>query len=132
MKTKYQSAFTLIELLIVIGLIALLGALATAYFGDNVTKAHCTEGRTALLTAASTLEKCKAVYGIYDDAGCNMADFLGDTPDEHFNVTMNRTATTFDLTATGLGSAAAAENTFCSEITLNHLGVQDGTVSSPW
>jgi prepilin-type N-terminal cleavage/methylation domain-containing protein len=66
MQNQQQSGFTLIELMIVVAIISILAAVSTAYFGDNITSARRTDGRTALLNAAATLEKCKAVYGAYE------------------------------------------------------------------
>jgi len=120
--------FSLIELMIALAIIAILAAAANAYFGDNVKSARCTEGRSALLERSVSLEKCKAIYGAYNNANCNVA--TGNTPEGHFNISLNSTATTFLLTATGTG--ANASNPYCSTITLNQLGVQSGTGTSPW
>ncbi len=128
-----QNGFTLIELMIAVGIIALLAATAFSFYGDNVRKAQCTEGRSALMRGFAAMEKCKLAYGTYNDANCNTASFVGaSTPKGHFDVTLANTATTFTITATGTGAAAAANNTFCPTITINHLSVQGGTGSDPW
>ena len=127
-----NKGFTLIELMIVVAIIAALSMLASSFFSENVIKARCTEGRSALLSGSAALEKCKVVYGAYNSANCNTASFVGDTTDGHFNVALASTATTFTLTATGQGVAAPGGNPYCSQITLNHLGVQGGIGSSPW
>ena len=62
------------------------------------------------------------------DNNCNIV--LGSTEEGNFNLSMDRDATTFTLTATATGSASS--NPYCETITLNHLGVQGGTGSSPW
>ncbi len=130
MNKYHAQGFTLLELMLVVAIVSILATLATGFYGDYVTKAKCTDGRAGLTQMASTLEKCKAVYGTYDNANCSAAN--GTSPDGDFNITIARTATTFDLTATGTGGAAASNNTFCPTITLDELGVQGGTGSSPW
>jgi type IV pilus assembly protein PilE len=132
MLTVQHKGFSLVELMIVVAIIGILAAVTAAYFGDNVQNARCTEGRAALLSTASSMEKCKAAYGVYNNANCNIAALLGNTPEGHFNVTQASTATTFTLTATGIGAAAGPNNTFCPTITINNLGVQGGTGTSPW
>jgi type IV pilus assembly protein PilE len=130
MKINSQKGFSLLELMVAVAIVAILSTVAMSYYGDSVDSARCTDGRSAVVKGSSSLEKCKAVYGVYNDPNCATASFLGDTTDGYFNVTMTSDATTFTLTATAKGSAAS--NDICSTITLNHLGVEGGTGSSPW
>ena len=127
-----QNGFSLIELMIAMAILAILSMAATSYFGGNVKKARCTEGRSALLDRSVSLEKCKAIYGAYNNANCNIT--TGNTPEGHFDITLDSTATTYLLTATAIGAndASGTPNSYCSTITLNQLGVQGGTGSSPW
>ena len=131
MKTD-ETGFSLIELMIVLAIMAILAVAATSYFGGNVKKARCTEGRSALLDRSVSLEKCKAVYGTYNNANCNVD--TGNTPEGHFDITLDSTATTFKLTATALGpnDASGSPNSYCSTITIDQLGAQGGTGTSPW
>lgn len=116
------------EMMIVVVIGGILASLATAYFGDNIKKSRCTEGRSAVLSRTVLLEKCKATYSVYNNAACNIA--TGATPEGSFDITLARDATTYTLTATATGSNAP--NSFCSTITINQLAVQGGTGSSPW
>ena len=129
-----QYGYTLIELVIVVAIIGILAAVTSSFFGDNVQQARCTDGRNAVLRGSAVLEKCRAAYGVYDNANCDTASFTGNTADGYFNVsTPTLTPTTFTVSAAGIGTASAANgNTFCSTITIDHLGVQGGTGSSPW
>src|SRR5210317_1204480 len=58
---KYSSGFSLIELLITVSIIGILSSLALISYTDNVIAANRTEGRSALQTAAGTLEKCRSL-----------------------------------------------------------------------
>ena len=133
MITVRQHGYTLMELLIVVTIIGILASIISSFFGDNVQKARCTEGRNAVLRGAAVLEKCRAAYGAYDNGNCDTSTFTGATPEGHFNVaTSNVTPTAFTITATGTGAAAAGNNTICPTITINELGVQGGTGTDPW
>ena len=121
------------ELLIVVTIIGIMAAITSSFFGDNVTKARCTEGRNAVLRGAAVMEKCRAAYGVYDSANCDTGTFSGNTAEGHFNVAVGNLApTTFTITATGIGAAASGNNTACPTITIDELGVQGGTGTDPW
>ena len=122
MKRFNQAGFTLLELMIVAAIVAILASLAMAFYGDNVTSARRTDGRTALLNNATTLEKCKAAYGAYNNAACVIN---ANSPDGFYTVGVASTATTFTLTATPAG--AQTSDTDCTTMTLTNTGVEGGT-----
>ncbi len=129
--TSKTGGFSLLELMIALAIMAILAVAANSYFGRNVQAARCTEGRSALLDRSVSLEKCKAIYGKYNSANCSIA--TGNTAGGHFNITLASTATTYTLTATATGgSGTSPANPVCTTITLNQLGVQGGTGTSPW
>jgi type IV pilus assembly protein PilE len=129
---KKLSGFTLIELMIVVLVVAILGALATSYYGDSVIKSKRTDGRSTLLDTASRLEKCKAVYGAYNNANCSVSN--GDSIDSKeglYSINVTSTATTFNLTANPVAGQSQANDTKCTSITLDNLGQQSGTGAEP-
>ncbi len=65
--------FTLVELMIVIAIVGILGAISMSFYGNYVTDANRTDGRMALTQTAASLEKCKALYSAYNSANCNVA-----------------------------------------------------------
>jgi len=129
MNRQINQGFSLIELLITLAIMAIVASVATGLYGDYVLKARCTEARQAVLERSSALAKCKSVYGVYNN---NCTINLGDTEGGHFGLSLVRDATTFTVTASATGGATAADNKFCSTITIDHLGVQGGTGESPW
>jgi type IV pilus assembly protein PilE len=103
MMKRSQVGFTLIELMIVVGIVGILATIAFANYGDNVTSAKRTDGRTALLNNLTRLEKCKATYGAYNNPACTIT---ANSPDNYYTVAVVSDATSFTLTATAVGSQA--------------------------
>lgn len=130
MKINKPQGFTLIELLIVIAIVALLSSLAFSNYGDNVISAKRTDGRNTILNTSTSLEKCKAIYGAYNNANCSVGAATIPSPEGHYNIAFTTlTATTFILTASPAG--AQTNDTECTSIILNELGQQTGTGSDP-
>ena len=119
--------FTLVELMVVIAIVGILGAISLSFYGNYVTDANRTDGRTALTVTAASLEKCKALYSIYTSANCNVAFPV--TSDEGL-YTVAATAisgTTFLLTATPVAGGYQAGDTYCTTLTLTSTGIESGT-----
>jgi len=121
-----NKGFTLIELMVVLAIMGILAAVAAGYFGENVKAAKCSEGRSAVLTRATILDKCKAIYGSYTN-NCNVV--LGTTEGGNFGMSLVRDASSFTLTAT---ATTPPGNDICTTITLNNLGQKGGTGTAPW
>ena len=122
---KNSRGFTLIELMVVLVILGVLSSLAFGFFRDNVISANRTEGRSALQTAAGTLEKCRSLYGSYNHANCNYADFTTDT--NLYQVTGNILASSFTLTATPVSGEPQASDADCTTLTLTNTGVKGGS-----
>ncbi len=123
--TSKTGGFSLLELMIALAIMAILAVAANSYFGRNVQAARCTEGRSALIDRSVALEKCKAIYGKYNNANCTIA--TGNTAKGHFKISLTRSATGYVLRAT-----ANSTNPVCTTIILNSVGLQTGTGTSPW
>ncbi len=119
--------FTLVELMIVVAIVGILGAISMSFYGNYVTDANRTDGRMALTQTATSLEKCKALYSAYNSANCNVA--LPVTSDEGL-YTVAATAisgASFLLTATPVAGAYQAGDTDCTTLTLTSSGIEGGT-----
>lgn len=129
MNYEKNEGFTLIELAIVVAIIGILSTFAFGFFGENVIASNRTEGRAALQTASATLEKCKSLYGSYNNANCGYADFNSES--NYYAISVARTATTFTLTATLVAGQPQANDADCTAITLTNTHVKGGTGTDP-
>jgi type IV pilus assembly protein PilE len=124
---KYSKGFSFIELMIVVAIIGILSTFALGFFGDNVIASNRSEGRAALTATAGSLEKCKSLYGSYNDGNCNVANTIATDTNYYSIDTTTRTATTFTLTATPVAGQPQANDADCTTMTLTNTGVKGGT-----
>lgn len=130
--SHHHRGFTLIEMIVVVAIAGILAALATQMYSDQVISSRRTDGRATLMNVAAVLDKCRAVYGIYNHDNCSIGDGdVIDTSDEFYQVTVESDATTFLLTADPTPGSPQVADTECTSITINHLAQQDGTGSDP-
>ncbi len=118
--------FTLVELMIVIAIIGILGAISMGFYGNYVTDANRTDGRMALTETATSLEKCKALYSRYDSGNCNVA-FPVTSDEGLYSVAATAISpSAFLLTATPVAGGRQASDTDCTELTLASSGIKSG------
>jgi type IV pilus assembly protein PilE len=65
MKMKTQKGFTLIEIMIVVAVIAILGAVAYPSYVEQILKGTRTEGKASLMRTTQTLERFFTARGRY-------------------------------------------------------------------
>lgn len=135
---RKPSGFTLIELLIVIAIIGILAAIAYPSYQVQITKSRRAEGRALILETAQALEKCKTLYGAYNNANCatRTAITTGNTiaSAEGFylvSASAGPAATTFTLQA-----APQQADPVCGILTLTQAGLRGesgtGTLDDCW
>lgn len=112
-----KKGFTLVELMIVLGIVALLVALAIPSYTRYVLKANRGEAQQLLMNWANNQEIWRANDTDYATTG-----EIAAPTHAKFNFTItNRTATTYTLNATAQGGQANDEEqgTTCSPMTIN-------------
>lgn len=119
-----RRGFTLIELMIVVAIIAIIAAIAYPSYQNQVITAQRADAKTALLTAAQTLERCYTEFNAYNSASCPA---LAETSGEgYYEIAVATTASTFTLTATPV-AGAVLRDTECTTLTLDNRGAQGST-----
>lgn len=127
---QHSRAFTLIELMIVVAVVAILAAIALPSYTEYVTRTNRAEGRTVLLGTAQALERCFTRFNAYNDAACAVG-FPITSENGHYVVTApTLTATAFSLTATPQG-AQATRDTKCGNLTYTQTGVRGRSGTAP-
>jgi type IV pilus assembly protein PilE len=125
-----SKGFTLIELMIVVALIGILSAVAFNMYTDNVIASKRSEGRAGLTATAASLEKCKSLYGVYDNLiNCPVLATIMTESNLYSIDTTGRTPTTFTLVATAIGSQVRDGD--CTTLSLTNTGIKAATGADP-
>lgn len=136
--TKKQKAFTLVELMIVVAIIGILGAIAYPSYQAQVMKSGRADAKIELNDVAQRLQRCFTSASTYSpaDGVCKVVDDVksaaGITSKEgHYVVTVsNHQATTWTLTATAVAGTRQAKDTRCATFTLDQTGKRTATDSN--
>jgi len=120
---KNNKGMTLIELMIVVTIIGILGAVGYPAFGEYVKAAKRADGMKALLTEAASLENFYINNDTYDGAAVTS----GTSPEGFYTIVLSDEDNfVYKLTATRTPSSEDPE---CLTLTLNQLGQKGATGS---
>jgi type IV pilus assembly protein PilE len=121
---------TLIELVIVVAVVAVLAAIALPSYQSSVRKAHRTEAKAALSTAAQMMERYMTEKGTYATATLGVGGVYPDQSENGYyrlsfpEPAPNPDIATYMLSAAPLGSQGSDE---CGTFTLTQGGVRGVT-----
>jgi len=124
---RSNAGVTLLELIIVMLVVGILGAIAVPTYRNYMMRANRTDAKTALLSAAGTLERCFSRDNAYNLAGGSCAAFAATLPytvgsGGDYQIAADAgnggiTATAFAIKATPQGQQA--NDTECATFTLD-------------
>jgi type IV pilus assembly protein PilE len=120
---RRQRGITMIELMIVLAIVAIIGALAIPSYRDYVVRSNRAEAANNLLELAACQEKIYIKLNRYDDTRCGLTGGARTVESGRYQINMTpaNNDQTFTLTATPLG--AQTEDT-CGVIGLTDTGTR--------
>lgn len=135
-----NKGFSLLELIVVIAIVGILGAIAFPMYQSHIQRAACDSGKAGLKEAELIMNQLYMTYGSYQneasiDGGATSGSFKakptidsdgGGTSD--FTVTVsNLTATTYTLTATTTANGRLKSKS--GSLSINQEGNKTGTLN---
>jgi type IV pilus assembly protein PilE len=120
--------FSLIELMIVVGIVAILAAVAIPSYQQSIIRSRRADARVAMNNAATRLERCFTQFGSYDADECDI-DSPFDSPEGFYSVSIDRDAAAYTLTAAPQGGQA--DDTACGDLGMASTGARTASGDAP-
>lgn len=131
-----MSGFSLIELMIVVGVVAILAAVAYPNYTDHVRKSKRAQAKADLVEYAQNAERWFTVNNTYAGmtfpGGATTVSSPREGGTAAYTLTLQRAQSTFTLTATPQGNQVKDK---CGTLTLDQAGRKtpaEATVSGCW
>ena len=122
-----KKGFTLLEVVIVMAIVGILALVAYPSYRDTITRAHRSDGQSALLDLANRMEQFYSEHNTYQSAQIATGgdlDVLSQSTSSGKWYTLsisNATDTGYFLKAIPRGAQGTLD-THCQSLTFNHLG----------
>lgn len=138
---KWNKGFTLLEILIVVGIVAIITAIAYPAYAKHIRRVACDNGKAGLVQAAALMNQYYMQYGKYqnpqtDKSNGGQGFEISKLPnnsngDGDFSVELsNLTDTTFTLTAKP--TATGRLRGVSGELTINEKNVTEGQLNGKY
>ena len=122
---KYQKGVNLIELMIVVTIVAILGAIAYPSYRNQTLRSHRSEAKAELLEIQVAQEKWFLQNNAYTNSLTNLGS-AATTTNGYYDIALSGvTATTYTATATA--TTKQDVDTSCLTFTINQTGARTPT-----
>src|ERR1700734_2080560 len=118
-----KNGFSLIELVVAMGIVGILAAIAIPAYTSYTKTANRTDATRTMTYDAQALERCYSPT--FTSLGCASA-VSGVSAQGYYTVTIAPTANSFTITATPLKAPQTSDST-CTSFTVNNAGTQSAT-----
>ena len=123
-----KNGFSLIELVVAMGIVGILAAIAIPAYGAYTKTANRTDATRTMTSDAQALERCYSQNFSYT-VNCNVAAGSAPSVQGYYTITIALAASSYTITATPLKSPQTQDSA-CTSFTLNNAGTQGATGSA--
>lgn len=132
---KFNSGFTLVELMVVVLIVGIISAVAIPSYMDMIRASNRTDAKTVINDVAHRLQRCFTAYSSYIDVNCAVAGSItrGNnivSEKGYYTVTGVLAAARFGLTAVPVAGKSQSKDSKCKTLELDEAGVRGATGSN--
>jgi type IV pilus assembly protein PilE len=113
-----QAGFTMIEAMIVVGLLAIAASLAVPSYSAYVVRTHRTEAIETLLATAACQERLFIRNNAYDADSCE-----GNSQNDYYTITVTTTNTDQNFVASAVPQGGQVDDN-CGTLSITDIGVK--------
>ena len=118
-----SNGFSLIELMVVVGIIAILASIAMPSYNNYTFRARRADGKHVLQNLAMAQERFFSTYNRYSGTLANLGFASNSSPEGYYTLSIALDADSLGYTATATATGAQATDK-CGNLTLTNAGVK--------